>query len=505
MPAEDAPITIELVPIPKPDTSQLEPAVAEQLTEMEKLVQEGTSDPRITPEALAGLMGELGELYHAYELDDAAAASYENALRLDPVDYRWPYLKGILEQRAGRLEEAENLYRATLLIRPESLAARMRLAEVFQAQNRTTEATTLLRLLLERDPAYTAARAALGEIALAQGRPREAVEQLTRVLEEQPGADRFHYPLALAYRALGDVDKAREHLAKRGVVGIKPPDPLLDQVESMKRGERVYLLRGRKAFDAGRYADAADAFGQAVAANPESVPARINLGSALAATGDPAAAREQLEKALELDPKNPTAHFNLGTLLAAAGEDEAAVDHLKTAATANPGDPGPPLEAAKVLRRLGRLDEALIAYQRAATAAPANEQARLGWAAVLVELGRFDEARDQLVETHRDLPDAGLVAHALARLLAAVPDPELRDGEAALELALRVYGARATARHAETVALALAELGRCEEAAEWQEKVLQAAEEGGAETLAAQARGPLDRYRQGPPCRPPVG
>jgi tetratricopeptide (TPR) repeat protein len=122
-----------------------------------------------------------------------------------------------------------------------------------------------------------------------------------------------------------------------------------------------------------------------------------------------------------------------------------------------------------------------------------------------VELGRYRQALHRLEEAHERIPNQGRIAHALAKLLAASPELELRDGKRALDLALRVFEASPTAGHAQTVASALAELGRCEQAAEWLGRALAGAQAAGqAESEWAQAlRKRLARYQQGPPCRDP--
>ena len=53
--------------------------------------------------------------------------------------------------------------------------------------------------------------------------------------------------------------------------------------------------------------------------------------------------------------------------------------------------------------------------------------------------------------------------------------------------------------------VALGELGRCEEAAQIQEQAMEAARRLGAEeAVESRLTEALERYRQGPPCRPPL-
>jgi len=123
---------------------------------------------------------------------------------------------------------------------------------------------------------------------------------------------------------------------------------------------------------------------------------------------------------------------------------------------------------------------------------------------VLLQLSQYRNALEGLEDAHTRMPAKGRIAHALARLLASCPDVDLRDGQRALDLALRVYDARKTVTHAETVALALAESGRCDEALTWQRGAFEAARKAGAVELVEKFRIGLERYET-QPCRPPAG
>ena len=494
---------LPLLPIPYPDLDALEPAVADQLAGTQTTLKNILEDPEADKASLWEVYGELGQAYQAYGLDEAAFACYRNAYRLKPDDFRWPYLLGVLSQNAGRLEDADRYYWAALPIRPSYVPLRIRVSEVYLAQNKLDLARFQIQEALVHDPQSQAARAVLAEIALAEGNYRQTIELIEPLLQEVPQANRYQHTLGMAYRGLGEMDKAKEHLEQRGMVGIQQPDPLLDSLADLKRGERVYLLRGRMAFNSGHYAEAAEAFATAVKAKPDSVRARINWASSLALAGDRPAAIAQFREALKLEPESPTAHYNLGSLLAREGDDAAAIEHLKAAVAGNPTDAQAHFELAGVLRSAGRLDEAQVHYARASQLDPRSEEAVLGEAGVLVDLGRYQAARTRLEETLEQFPNRGLSSHALARLLAACPSLEVRDGERAYELASRVYKAQPTAWHAGTVAMALAELDRCDEAAEWQQRVIEALPEDASPEAAAGLQATLAHYRQQRPCRMP--
>jgi tetratricopeptide (TPR) repeat protein len=422
--------------------------------------------------------GDLGQVYLAYGFNDAAADCFVRASVLAPKDFRWPYLRGAAEQAAGRLDDAAAAFTAAMTLAPtpsDTAAGWVHLGEIRLLQGRLDDAEAALRKALAIPATSAAAHAFLGQTALARHDFKGAAAHLEAALAAVPEANRLHVPLALAYRGLNDRAKAEEHLALAGAVGLKAPDPLLDAMANLRVGERVALMRGRVAAQAGRSAEAAQEFRKALAAAPESVEARVDLGSVLALAGDRAGAIGQLRDALRLDPANVTAHFNLGSLLPPIE----ARPHLEAVVAARPDDAEARRRLAQALRDGGRLPEALEQYGKAVELAPADETARLGEAETLVRLGRYTEARRRLEDDLRQMPTSGLLSHALARLLAACPDLAVRDGARALPLAQAVWQAQPTAAHARTVALALAELGRCAEAAQWQRTAAEQARRSG--------------------------
>jgi tetratricopeptide (TPR) repeat protein len=503
-PPAAAPQALEIRPIPHPDLAGLEDAVAASLREGRALLESLVAASGSPPAELADAYGELGRLYHAHAFDQPALAAYWNAGLLAPGDYRWPYYYGRLEQAAGRHAEAAAAYGRALQLRPGFVPALVHLGEVLLAQDRPDDAGSQFRAALAAEPGSAAARAGLGQVALSRRQYREAAEHLEAALAAAPQADALHHPLALAYRGLGETERAREHLARAGAVGVKPADPLTDELQQVGTGERWHLLRGRVAFRVGRYADAATEFRAAVAARPDSAAARIDLGAALALTGDRRGAVEQLREAVRLAPGNATAHYNLGTLLAEDGAVEEAARELAAAVAADPGDALAHNALAHLLERQGDVERALRHYTEAVEHLPGDEQAALDEAGLLVRLERFRQARARLEEARARLPESGRLARALARLLAASPDAAVRDGAQALELALMVDAARPEAGSAATVALALAELGRCQEAAAWQRRALDAARREGTAERLADLEQTLATYERGAPCRPPV-
>jgi tetratricopeptide (TPR) repeat protein len=490
-----------LLSVPLPPLDSLEPSVADQIREVQRSVTSLVSKRDLGRADAAEAYGTLGQLYHAYEMFDGAEACYRNANRLKPDDFRWPHLLGYLHQQTGRLEEAIGFYDAALLAKPDDHIATIYLGDVYLRLNRRADARARFQAALDRFPAAALSR--LGDLALVEGRYKDAIREFEAALERVPQATRIHYGLAMAYRGLGQLDRAQAHLQQVGSGDIRPVDPLVESLQDLLRGERAQLIQGRLAFQGGQYKDAADAFSKAVEAAPESANARINLASAMARLGDTEGAVRELRAALGFDPQNLSAHLNLGLILASQGQYADAVDHLKTVVDETPDNSEATDVLTRALLRLGRAEEAMAVLSKKTMRDPGDEGTVLGLSIMLSERARYREARDVLDRSYRLFPDRMPTATTLARLLAAAPDLSVRDGGRALELATAVYQAQPTAVHGETVALALAELGRCMDAGEWIRRAVTDAERAGDAAETARLRSEMPRY-EAASCRPPV-
>jgi tetratricopeptide (TPR) repeat protein len=331
--------------------------------------------------------------------------------------------------------------------------------------------------VLETFPAL--AQQGLGEVAMRERRFGDAVRHFDVALRRVPTATSLHYSLAMAYRGLDRVPEARSHLEMRGSGTIRIGDPVVDELQALVRGERGLVILGRRAYDAGQYQEAAEAFAGAADAAPASATPRVNLGLAHLQMGNTVEATRAFQAALRLDAGNPVAHAAWGGLLAREGNDAEAVVHFEAALGQSPDDVNVARQLVRALVRLGRTDAAIAALNRMRASDGDDEDALLGLVILLSDQRRYREAVMLLEEANRRAPDRPATATTLARLLASAPDRTLRDGDRALDLATRVHASDPGPVHAETVAMALAELGQCDEARAWMTRAVAAAQAAG--------------------------
>ena len=122
-------------------------------------------------------------------------------------------------------------------------------------------------------------------------------------------------------------------------------------------------------------------------------------------------------------------------------------------------------------------------------------------AELLLELNRWTRAGEVLAQDHAANPEMGRLVHLHARFLATCPERALRNGSLAVSLAESVAAVQPIPLHLETLALALAEAGRCDDAATAQKRALAVASGGGASSaMVARLSADLARYQRGAPC-----
>ncbi len=493
--ADEAPMRAVALPA----LGTLQETVRTQLQNQHAHLRALADSQNADPVALGAAYGEMGRLLLTYNFNAAAEPALLNAAALLPRDARWPYYLGYLYQKDGRLEEAADRYKRVGALQPDNVPARVHLAEVYRDLGREKEAVKLLKQTVRRDPQCAAAHFLLGQMA----GPDEAISHYEAVLRLQPFASIVHYPLGQAYRARGDLENSRRHLALRGETSVRLPDSLLQKLDQLRQGSDARMAEGGRLMQQRRYREAVAAFKQVVAEDSGNALGYLNLGAALAQVGLPEDAIDALEQAVRLDPSNSDARFNLGLLYGGRGDKAQARAHFRAALEADANHIRAHFALAKLFAGDGQCREAIPHFAAFLAANPGNVDARINEALCQVRVGRYAEARALLEAGHEAAPNQLGLQDALIRVLAASPDAEVRDGTRALEMGLRLTAALPRPETLESLAMAYAEQGRFPEAIAQQKKALRMAEEGGQTAMVDPLRANLRRYEQSQPCRTP--
>ena len=403
---------------PQPSSEALPLAVLPDLSQMDKTVQQ-----QITESDRTNAYGETGKLLMAAEYFDAAEPFYLRAQALQPGEMRWPYYLGHVYLAKAEPAKAIASFERALSIKPDDVATLVWLAGVHLDQGQPELAEPLYTKALTIQPRVVSALFGLGQVALARREYARAVDQFGQALAADPRESIAHYPLALAYRGLGNTTQAEAHLRQQGRVEVGPPDPLMAELRGLLQGAVAEENRGVRAMDGGDFKTAAEHFRRGLELAPENPSIRHKLGTALSLMGDTSGAVEQFQQTLERSPDFAQAHYSLGVLLAINGRIPEAIERFSTAVRYQPDYVEARLRLAELLRQTGRPDAALPQYERVMTIDPRAAEAQFGYAMALVQLERYDEARRRLSEAAALHPERKEFPEALARLQAIAPAP----------------------------------------------------------------------------------
>ncbi|MBP6717011.1 MAG: tetratricopeptide repeat protein, partial [Acidobacteria bacterium] len=173
---------------------------------------------------------------------------------------------------------------------------------------------------------------------------------------------------------------------------------------------------GMVELEAGDVPEAARLFGEARTLNPSLVEARINLGNALAATGQAAAAEMEFREAARLDPSLAEPRIGLAAAVFDQGRTTEAVTLFADAARAFPDVAEAHTGLGSALAKSGRLDDAIAEYRLALQRNPALASAHLNLGITLAQRGDLSGAMQELEAALRIDPGLEPARRALAAI-----------------------------------------------------------------------------------------
>jgi protein O-GlcNAc transferase len=256
----------------------------------------------------AGRLGEAERLYRA-------------VCEADPRNARAFHLLGVVMHQLRRPDAAGMLARAANL-RPDVAEIHNDRGAILAANGNFTEALACFEKALALKSSYPEARANLARSLRSLGHLDEAVSQFESVLREAPQAVPVHLELAATLEARGEVARAEQHLRQA----------LAQQPRFFEAS--LHLARLLQAQD--RPAEALEFAERAVALRPDSAGALNNLGNVLRALARSEQAIAQYREALRIDPNFVMAHYNCGLALRSQARIAEAREHFARAFALEP-------------------------------------------------------------------------------------------------------------------------------------------------------------------------
>jgi predicted O-linked N-acetylglucosamine transferase (SPINDLY family) len=243
---------------------------------------------------------------------------------------------------------------------------------------RLAEAEALYRQVLVLDSGHAGSLNFLGVLAHQRGDHGGAATLIGQAIALNKRVAAFHSNLGMALKAQGMT--AQAVVAYRRALSLAPRDAV------------AQFNLGNALSEQGKPAEATAAYRRALAAKPDYADAHLALGGALQAQGDLAGAAKGFGQATALLPGNGEAHFRLGLVLQLKGDLTGAEASYGRVLSITPDHGGALTNLGKILADRGRSTEAADLYRRAIAIEPGNADAMSNLGTVLTEQGNLAEA-----------------------------------------------------------------------------------------------------------------
>jgi protein O-GlcNAc transferase len=285
------------------------------------------------------------------------------------------------QHRAGRLSDAERLYRLVCDTDPNNARA-FHLLGVVAHQLKRPDAASLVGRAVMLEPDFAEAHNDRGVILAADGLFSDAISCFERAVALKPGYGEARNNLGRALRSLGRFDEAVQQFEL--LLKSTPDSPV-----AHFNLASVFELAGRRP-------DAEIHYRRAISLRPDFADAHIHLASLLHDTDRLPEALAHAERAVTLRPDNAGARNNLGNILRALGRRDEAIAQYETALRIDPNSFMAYYNCGVALRGETRIAEARAHFARASALKPEFLEAEL--ALCMAELPALYEHESEIAE-----------------------------------------------------------------------------------------------------------
>ncbi len=270
---------------------------------------------------------------------------------------------------------------------------------------------------------------------------------------------------------------------------------------SMHAGAEDWYQQGFELLKAHQFEAAAKAFSRAIKENPRHANAYNQRGVALANTGHLDQAVADYTKALEIDSNLYGAVNNRGSAFYRKGDYDRAISDFTRAIDLNPYLEVTYSNRGIVWIKKGQLKRAIADFNKAVEINPYSYEAHYNRGTAHASNGSWGRSIKDYSKALDLNPKSYGAYDKLARILASCPDGSYRNGEQAVKYAKKAMELNPDTRHLDTLAMALAEVGRFEDAVYVMERVVSTlADQKDVENIQ-EYKTRLNTYKGGKPWR----
>jgi protein O-GlcNAc transferase len=318
----------------------------------------------------------------------------------------------IAHHQAGRLAEAEHLYRQILAHDPNHADVLHRLGVLAGQVNRHDIALDLIRRAATLQPTFPPVHYSLGNVLRDNGRLDEAIASYQQAIKLDPNFVDAHNNLGNALRDKNRLDDAI--LCYRKAVALAPgyaaaqmnlgdtlrlishlPESiavLQRAVTQSPNNPAAYCLLGTALQAAEKIDESIPLYRKALSLSPNYLDALNNLASALRKNKQLDEAVSLYRRALVINPKFAVAHNNLGGALQDANLLNEAIECFNRAIELNPSYAEAYSNLGAALQKKGRFEDAIAVCEKAVEINPILAEAQFNLGKAISDTGRIEDA-----------------------------------------------------------------------------------------------------------------
>jgi protein O-GlcNAc transferase len=348
-----------------------------------------------------------------------AQTIYRQILAADPNHHDAWHLLGLIACEVGEYQAGVECIQRALAFRPDWALAHFNLGNAWKDQGKLDEAMACYQRAVQRKPDFAEAHNNLGLAWREHGDLDEAAACYQRALRLKPGFAEAHNNLGNVFN---DQDKPDEAAAcYQRALQLKPdyadahnnlgnvfkdqgkPDLAVacyQQALQLKPGfAEVHNNLGNVFMDRGKPDEAAACYQRALQLKPDYADAYNNLGNVFKDQEKPDEAAACYQRALQLKPDYALAHYNLGVLWHDRSNLDEAVACYREALKRDPAYAQAHNNLGNALKDQGNLDEAVASFRRALELKPDDHTAHSNLLYTLLYCPGYDGRA--ILEEHR--------------------------------------------------------------------------------------------------------
>ncbi len=377
----------------------------------------------------------LGACYRAMNRIPDAIAAFREAIRLEPRFIGARYNLAMALEASGLKDEALAEYREVLRTNPDFVGALNNMGSLLSSLDRCDEAADCFRKAIARNPNSAEFHYNLANTLTRSGRFEQAVAEYRESIHFNSQLPEAYNNLATALSGLGRHEEAlaelthalalrpdyaeaqvnqvtiEQALNETRLVETDPDRPMPELPLPVSATPAQWCERGSHLQNLDRFDEAADAFTQALAIDPDFAGAYFGLGYGLLIQEAYEEGAKYYEQGLIVDDSNAAAWNNLGSIYTALERWEEAVACYETALEIDPAYANAHYNMGNVYKEVGQPTDAAACFRRAIYIDPQLAEAHINLGVTLTEQHRIPEAvasHSRAIEIRSDNAEAHL-------------------------------------------------------------------------------------------------